>query len=364
MASRGQALTITYVAWDTSANAGKTGDGGNHTLRWVKDGTAAAPEGGPSEVDASNAPGLYKLTLTAAECTCHLGVLAGKSSTSGVVVIPVTITFEQLPTASPGTSGGLPTADANNRAKADLEAIDGEATDGNHATLYLKQLSVVNDAGPAIVAQSTGNQGAGIEAAGHGSGPGVLAGGGATAPGVEAKGGATYGPGLYAHAYLTGNGIEAAAAGVGSGLNLQGSGSGFGLNARGGIAGHGICGKGGLEGGDGIHAEAQGDGDGIEALGSGSGYDLNADVHGGLSGAVGSLSAEERNQVADAVLARNVSHVEAAAAEHSLCTVVLAALESSTSGTTWTIKRTDGNTTHATKTVTKDATAQPITGVS
>lgn len=308
MASRGQSLTITYVAWDTSANAGKTGDAGNHTLRWIKDGTAAAPDGTPSEVDATNAPGVYKLVLTAAECTCHLGVLAGSSSTSGVVVIPVTVAFEQLPTASPGTGGGLPTADANNRAKADVEAIDGETTDGNHATLCLKQLRVVNDAGPAIVAQSTGSQGAGIHAAGDGTGPGLLATGGTTAPGVEAKGGATSGPGFL--------------------------------------------------------AEAQGDGDGIEAVGAGAGYDLNADVHGGLSGPVGSLSADERNELADAVLGRNVSHAEAAAAEHSLCTVVLAALESATSGTTWTIKRTDGTTTHATKTVTKDAAAQPITGVS
>jgi hypothetical protein len=308
MASRGQSLTITYVAWDTSANAGKTGDCGNHTLRWIKDGIAAAPEAGPSEVDAANAPGVYKLALTAAECTCHLGVLAGSSSTSGVAIIPVTIAFEQLPTASPGTSGGLPTVDANNRAKADLEAIDGEATDGNHATLHLKQLSVVNDAGPAILAQSTGGNGAGIQAAGHGTGPGVLATGGATAPGMHAKGGATSGPGIL--------------------------------------------------------AQAQGDGDGIEAAGAGAGYDLDADVHGSLSGPVGSLSAEERNELADAVLARNMSEVEAGAAEHSLCTVVLAALESSLSGTTWTIKRTDGTTTHATKTVTKDAAAQPITGVS
>jgi len=364
MASRGQALTITYFAWDTSANAGKTGDVGNHTLRWIKDGTAAAPDGTPSEVDATNAPGVYKLALTAAECTCHLGVLAGKSSTSGVAVIPVTITFEQLPTASPGTAGGLPTVDANNRAKADLEAIDGEATDGNHATLCLKQLHVVNDAGPAIVAQSTGDNAAGIETSGHGIGPGLLATGGATAPGIEAKGGTTHGPGLYAHAPISGHGIEVAAAGVASGLNLQGSGSGFGLNARGGSAGHGICAKGGLECGDGIYAEAQANGDGIEAVGAGDGYDLNADVHGSLSGSAGSLSAEERNELADAVLGRNVSHAEAAAAEHSLCTVVLAALESAISGTTWTIKRTDGSTTHATKTVTKNAAAQPITGVS
>jgi len=112
MASRGQTLTITYVAWDTDANAGKTGDVANHTLRWVKDGTSAAPDNSPSEVDATNAPGIYKITLTGTECTCWVGVLAGKSSTADVVVMPVTIAFEQLPTAAPDAAGGLPISDA------------------------------------------------------------------------------------------------------------------------------------------------------------------------------------------------------------------------------------------------------------
>jgi hypothetical protein len=67
--------------------------------------------------------------------------------------------------------------------------------------------------------------------------------------------------------------------------------------------------------------------------------------------------------IADTVLGRGVSNVEATAAEHSICTLVLAALESSVIGTSWTIKRTDGTTTHATKTVTTDASAEPITGV-
>jgi hypothetical protein len=109
MPSRGQSITLSYTAWDTAANVGKAGDGGNHILRWVKDGTAAAPTNAPAEVDAANAPGIYKLALTAAECTCHAGTLAGKSSTAGVVLIPLAVTFEQLPTAAPAAADGLPT---------------------------------------------------------------------------------------------------------------------------------------------------------------------------------------------------------------------------------------------------------------
>ena len=77
----------------------------------------------------------------------------------------------------------------------------------------------------------------------------------------------------------------------------------------------------------------------------------------------GVLTAAERNSIADAVLTRDVDNVEATANEHTLCTIILATLESAISETTWTIKRTDGITTHAAKTVTVDAAADPITGV-
>ena len=67
--------------------------------------------------------------------------------------------------------------------------------------------------------------------------------------------------------------------------------------------------------------------------------------------------------MADAILLRNASNVETTAGEHTLCTVILAMMEHSISGTTLTIKRTDGVTTHATKTLTLNASADPITGI-
>ena len=97
MASRSQTLTVTYVAWDTDVNAGKTGDVANHTLRWVKDGTSAAPAASPAEVDATNAPGVYKVVLSADECTCWIGTLCGKSSTADVSIMPLTVAFETAP---------------------------------------------------------------------------------------------------------------------------------------------------------------------------------------------------------------------------------------------------------------------------
>lgn len=66
--------------------------------------------------------------------------------------------------------------------------------------------------------------------------------------------------------------------------------------------------------------------------------------------------------VADETLKRGVSNVEDAADTTSLAAIVLAILESSVAGTTWTIRKT-GGTTFVTKTVTVDSAADPITGV-
>ena len=70
------------------------------------------------------------------------------------------------------------------------------------------------------------------------------------------------------------------------------------------------------------------------------------------------------NAIADAALSRSVSNVEATAAEHSLTTLILGALESKLNADkTWSIYRTDGETLHATKNVTTNAAAEPVTGV-
>ena len=108
MATRGIAHTVQFVAWDSGTNAGKTGDGANFTLRWVKDGTSAAlTTTTVTEIDSTNCPGLYKVGISSTESDCNIGTLAGKSSTSGVSVVPVTIQFERLPDAAPTAAGGV-----------------------------------------------------------------------------------------------------------------------------------------------------------------------------------------------------------------------------------------------------------------
>lgn len=89
MPIKNQSITINFVVWDTSANTGKTGDAANLTLKIIQDGTAASPTNSPTEIDATNAPGIYKITLTAGEMNYNSVTLAGVSSTANCVVLPV-----------------------------------------------------------------------------------------------------------------------------------------------------------------------------------------------------------------------------------------------------------------------------------
>lgn len=117
MSSQNVGTTLVYMAYNTSTGAYTTGDALNHTLKLVKDGTEASPTNSPSEVDSTNTPGAYKLTLTAAETQFGTVWLGGKSSTSNVIIIPITVTFEILPTALSGSN-----------VKADAQAINAVST--------------------------------------------------------------------------------------------------------------------------------------------------------------------------------------------------------------------------------------------
>lgn len=90
MPVRAQALTMHYFA--TDADGPKTGDVGNHSLRIIEDGAIGTIAASPAEVDATNAPGIYKVAITGAENTADVVTLCGKSSTSGVTISPSTWT--------------------------------------------------------------------------------------------------------------------------------------------------------------------------------------------------------------------------------------------------------------------------------
>ena len=85
MSIRGETITVTYTAWDTAANAPKTGDVANHTIQRIVDAAAAAAITA-SPVEREN--GVYAITLTGAENSGGAMTVEGASSTGGVVILP------------------------------------------------------------------------------------------------------------------------------------------------------------------------------------------------------------------------------------------------------------------------------------
>lgn len=170
---------------------------------------------------------------------------------------------------------------------ANMTQIDGQATTGNNATLNLKQLNIVNNAGTALVASSTGSNGHGMAASGNGSGEGLSATGGATGNGIEAIGGGTSGHGMRARAQGVGNsnGLAVEALGTGSGFLAAGGTTGNGFYAIGGSGdvnstGAGFRAEGGSKG-PGMLVQGSGDGDGFDAIGTGAGSGIWAGTFGG-----------------------------------------------------------------------------------
>lgn len=97
-----------------------------------------------------------------------------------------------------------------------VRQIDQQDTNGNNATLFLKQLNVQNNAGDAVVMNSIGGNGNGLEIQGHGSGAGLRVIGGDTGAGATIIGGATSGTGV---SISTVNGLALSVVGTGgSGL--------------------------------------------------------------------------------------------------------------------------------------------------
>ncbi len=155
--------------------------------------------------------------------------------------------------------------------KADLKSIEDELTSGNNATLNLKKLNIVNNSGTALIAQSTGSNGNGVEITGNGDGHGAV---------VSAGG---YPTGTGTGLYLVG--------GAGNGLQVF-SNSSDGASFSGGLAGVYVYGEEfGFEaegntgpginalshGSDAIHAEVDnGNGDGFKSIGFGTGKSINA----------------------------------------------------------------------------------------
>lgn len=197
----------------------------------------------------------------------------------------------------------IPAALVGGRMDSNLSAIDNQATSGNNATLNLKQLNIINNAGTALVAQSTGSNGHGAHIVGHNTGKGVYvqspSGYGAHIESVGSIGlrleSTTGGVGLVVLGGTTGsdaclvqargssganNGITFIGSNNGAGIRSEGNGSGAGISTVGGATGDGIDATGGATSGK-----------GIDANGTGGAADIEGSITGNLSGSIGGLTA-------------------------------------------------------------------------
>ena len=266
----------------------ESGLAGTMTVQISKNGAAFAARNSATAI-TYDSDGFYRVELNATD-TNTPGRLTIKSFVAGAV--PVTDQAFVYGAVAYDASVGT------DNLQVDLVQIDGLATNGNNATLFLRPLHVLNSGGDAIVASSTGSNGSGIATSGNGSGHGMLATGGATGHGTSLVGGATSGAGLRAvgtagnssavqltgqgsaHGFqatggATGNGLHCQGGGTsGQGANFLGSTTGSGIQATGGTSGHGFNGIGGSSSGNGLRATAGGgnsNGVAFSGLGSGAG---------------------------------------------------------------------------------------------
>lgn len=84
---------LAVYAWNTLNNSPETGDAGNITAQISKEVGATAPtnDAAPTELDATDAPGVYYFNLLQAETNADLIIVSPVSSTAGVTLEPVII---------------------------------------------------------------------------------------------------------------------------------------------------------------------------------------------------------------------------------------------------------------------------------
>ncbi|HNI20678.1 MAG TPA: hypothetical protein PLS35_18300 [Nitrospira sp.] len=235
--------------------------------------------------------GWYSLSLTSSH-TDTLGDLA--LHVTGTAADPSDLVWEVV-SLLPGDAVAIQTGTGSGQlnissgvVESNLKQIDGLTTNGNNATLNLKQLNVANSSGSAIIATSSGGNGHGITATGDGTGHGIKAAGSAsgTGDGINATGGLSGATnGIVGQANSTGSGI------VGRGVSTGGAG----VLADGGTGGSGMSILGGTFTGDALVVTGRGSfgaSKGAVFTGSGGGAEIDANITGNIIGNVTGSVAE------------------------------------------------------------------------
>ena len=119
---------LAVFAWDTTADAAKTGDAANITGYISKDAAAmsATNDANPTELDATNAPGVYIFDATQAETNANMLVLFATSSTADIKLDPMIVY-----TMAVGVG---------NRVAVDAEAVSGSTTAADNVEANIANL--------------------------------------------------------------------------------------------------------------------------------------------------------------------------------------------------------------------------------
>ena len=230
-------------AYNEITGADKTGDAANITCQVSLDGGAyaASNDTNPTEVDATDDPGLYYFDNTAAEVNGVMSVWRAVSATADIKLSPVDV------------------------------SVAPNFTDGS-TVMDLEQL-IIKPAGSNLPA---------IDLLGSGTGDGIRSGGGMTGIGMKLTGGGTSGAGL---SVTSGNDVAMTVVAVGTnkaGLSVSGIGTGAGIYAVGGATGEGMELSGGSSSVAGLKMVCGGGSHAFDAIvSSGAGNAINTSVDSG-----------------------------------------------------------------------------------
>jgi hypothetical protein len=141
MPVKGEAVTVYYQAINTNDGTPRTGDSANHALRVINDGVLSTIAASPAEVDATNAPGIYRITVAAGENTGVMSGVVGKSSTSNTILSPVQWTNEVNVAQIDATGRGVIETAIENKKNDVADAVLGRNVSNVEATAPVHTLA-------------------------------------------------------------------------------------------------------------------------------------------------------------------------------------------------------------------------------
>ena len=143
---------VAVFAWDQSSGAAKTGDADQITAQISKDGAACAAtdDANPTELDSTDAPGIYIFDMLQAETNANLVVITPVSSTADIVLRPVIIYTQTVMLTTSDITGVEVDNDGTaislaGALKLMLSILAGKSSGGGTATVVFRDINDAKD---------------------------------------------------------------------------------------------------------------------------------------------------------------------------------------------------------------------------